>query len=215
MTRLELHGYRFSVYTRIVRMVLHEKGLEYAYREVDPFAETPDPALHPFGRVPSLRHGDAVLYETAAITRYLDAAFPEPVLMPPAPLAQARMMQVISIVDSYGYWPLVRQVFSHGVFRPLEGEVADAKELEAGLEAAKPVLQALDDIASEGLVLDPRRFTLACAHLAPMLDYFTRATEGAEMMGYYPQLLTWLYVTRERACFRDTLPDLGWPKFTP
>ena len=28
------------------------------------------------------------------------------------------MDQIIGIVDSYGYWPLVRQVFSHRVFRP-------------------------------------------------------------------------------------------------
>ncbi len=209
-----LHGYRFSVYTRIVRIVLHEKGLDYDYEEVDPFVTRPDAALHPFGRVPTLTHGETVLFETSAITRYLDAAFPKPALTPDAPLAQARMMQVISIIDNYGYWPLVRQVFSHSVFRPLEGEEADAKEIEAGLEAAEPVLQVLDDIASEGLVLDPRCVTLACAHLAPMLDYFTRATEGAEVMGGYPKLLTWLYVTRERASFRDTAPDLPLSVFT-
>ena len=34
-----LHGYRFSVYSRIARIVLEEKGVEYAMVEVDPFAK--------------------------------------------------------------------------------------------------------------------------------------------------------------------------------
>ena len=74
---VELIGYRYSVYLRIVRVVLAEKGVAFAHVEVDPFAGPPDwyLALHPFGRVPTLRHGDFVLYETSAIARYVDAAF--------------------------------------------------------------------------------------------------------------------------------------------
>ncbi|MEM8850534.1 MAG: glutathione S-transferase N-terminal domain-containing protein [Pseudomonadota bacterium] len=85
MAPVTLHGYRFSVYHRIARMALAEKSVAYAVAHVDPF----DPALpatwlrmHPFGRVPVLAHGDFHLYETVAITRYIDAAFPGPRLTP-------------------------------------------------------------------------------------------------------------------------------------
>jgi glutathione S-transferase len=103
---LVLHGYRYSVYLRIARMVLAEKGVTYRQIEVNPFAaEIPKDYLDltPFRRVPTLVHGDFVLYETEAITRYIDEALPGPALQPTEPRQRARMAQIISIIDSYGY----------------------------------------------------------------------------------------------------------------
>ena len=125
---VELIGYRYSFYLRIARMVLLEKGVAFTHLEVDPFAGAPDwyLALHPFARVPTLRHDGFVIYETSAIARYVDAAFPGVLLVPEDAQALGRMQQVVSIVDSYGYWPMVRQVFSHAVFRPRTGKAMDA-----------------------------------------------------------------------------------------
>lgn len=68
---LILHGYKYSVYQRIVRMVLAEKQTAYRQVEVDPFGDLPPDyhTLHPFGRVPVLVDGDFTLFETAAIAR--------------------------------------------------------------------------------------------------------------------------------------------------
>ena len=71
-----LHGYSYSVYLRIARMTMLEKGVAWRHVEIDPFAdEIPADylALNPFGRVPTLDHDGFILYETTAITRYLDA----------------------------------------------------------------------------------------------------------------------------------------------
>ena len=62
-----------------------EKALAHEHVEIDPFA--PDMPteyldLHPFRRVPTLVDEDFVLYETGAITRYIDEAFPGPILQP-------------------------------------------------------------------------------------------------------------------------------------
>src|SRR5258706_4091277 len=121
---LVLHGYHYSVYVRIARLVLAEKAVAYERVEVNPFApQIPDDylALHPFGRVPTLIHDDFVLYETGAITRYVDRTFPGPTLQPGSSRTLARMDQMVGIVDSYGYWPMVRQDFSHHVFREAAG----------------------------------------------------------------------------------------------
>src|SRR6266852_6085361 len=98
LTTLVLHGYRYSVYVRIARLALAEKGVAYDRVEVNPFA--PDVpadyfALHPFGRVPTLVHDDFALYETGAITRYLDETFAGPRLQPTVPRERARMTQII------------------------------------------------------------------------------------------------------------------------
>lgn len=208
MMNLALHGYRYSVYTRTIRIVLREKRLSFAFTEVDPFSDPPDENLHPFGRVPVLIHGDITLFESTAITRYLDAAFPNPALTPAGPLAQARMTQVMSIIDSYGYWPLVRQVFSHRVFRPLEGGKGDETEIAKGLAAAETVLGSLENIASEGLVLSGDAMTLADAHLAPMIDYFQRAPEGVAALSRHPHLTNWWREMRRCAAVAETDPGL-------
>ena len=191
--RVRLHGWRYSAYTGIARLALLAKGVGHETVEVDPFGELPEAwlELHPFGRVPVLTHGGFTVFETGAISRYVDRAFEGPPLQPASPAALARMDQVISVVNSYAYRPLVRQVSSHAFFRPLLGEPSDRAEIVAGLETSRPVLSFLDRAAGEGLVLGGRDLTLADLHLAPMIDYFVRAEEGKAALAGHPALQGW------------------------
>ena len=94
-----LYGLSRSVYTRIARLALEEKGVRYTLEEVEIFDSPGAPAehlaRHPFGRIPAIEHGDFRLYEAQAIVRYIDQAFDGPSLTPADPRAQARMNQVI------------------------------------------------------------------------------------------------------------------------
>ena len=205
-----LHGYRYSVYAWIARLVLREKGVAHGWREIDPFLpDVPDHyrALHPFGRVPVLVDGDFVLYETCAIARYVDEAFAGPALQPEGARARARMQQIVSVADSYAYRPLVRQVFGHGVFRPRVGRLGDEAEVSAGLAAAATVLDALDRLVS---VPDAAGWTptLADLHLAPMLGYFAAAPEGQMMLARLPRLAAWFAAMAARDAYRETEPAL-------
>lgn len=206
-----LRGYQFSVYNRIARVTLHEKGVSYETEEIDPFADdVPQHYLqrHPFSRVPVLSHGAFDIYETTAIGRYIDAAFDGPRLVPVDVERIAHCAQVISIVDSYGYRPMVRQVFAHRIFRPAIGKVSDEDEIENGLVASQPVLQALDNFASEAHVLDRQAFTLADCHLAPMIAYFAQAPEGDAALRDYASLTTWWTWASQRPSVVDTDPGL-------
>jgi glutathione S-transferase len=208
---LVLHGYRYSVYVRIVRLALAEKGVAYDRVEVNPFA--PDVpaaylALHPFGRVPTLVHDDFALYETGAITRYLDRTFAGPALQPDQPRALGRMDQIIGVVDSYGYWPLVRQVFSHRVFRPAVGQPADETEVGRGLAGATKVLTALEALAAPDAFLTGPILSLADLHLGAMLAYFAAAPEGAALLRDHPRLAAWWVRLSRRPSFAATDPGL-------
>src|SRR5712671_6905414 len=211
---LTLHGYRYSVYVRIARLVLAEKGVAYDRIEIDPFAPaipTYYLALHPFGRVPTLVHEDFVLYETGAITRYLDRAFGGPTLQPQQARALARMDQVIGIVDSYAYWPLVRQVFSHRAFRPALGRPVDEAEVARGLAAAAKVLGALEALAAEPFIVGPA-ISLADFHLGAMIAYFTLAPEGSALLDTHPRLAAWWRHVSRRPSFAATDPGLPTAK---
>ncbi len=190
---LTLIGFRYSVYTRILRMALIEMGLTARYVETDPFAEIPDPVLaahSPFGRVPVLQHDEFTLTETATILRYLDTLAPHS-LIPANPKAAARMGQVMGIIDAYGYVPLVRKVFSHGAYRPRMGQPFDPAQVGEGMQAAIPVLATLESVAAEGFVLAPQALTLADLHLAPMIAYFAEVPQGAAALATYPALSAW------------------------
>jgi len=204
-----LHGYEFSVYSRIARLVCYEKGIQFDWIEIDPFSEpapSPYEKLHPFRRVPVLEHDGFTLYETGAITRYLDETFPGPSLQPKDPQPRARMAQIISVVDAYVYWPLVRQYFSHRVFGPRRGNPADEKEVSAGLAAAKPVLAALENLASGQDYLVGAQATLADFHLAAMIDYFTMAEEGAALLRQHQKLRQWWSHLGQRDSMAETRP---------
>ena len=210
-----LYGYQYSVYLRIARLALAEKGIAYERVEVDPFAaDVPEAylAMHPFKRVPVLVHDGFVLYETGGITRYVDEAFSGPRLQPTAPRERARMAQIISVIDSYAYWPMVRQVYSHSVFRPLVGERVDPAEIVRGLEGSARALGALEALAAGGEFLIGTALSLADLHLAPMVAYFSRAPEGQELLSAYPRLSTWWHAMQRRPSVATTDPGLPTPR---
>ncbi|MBL4766710.1 MAG: glutathione S-transferase family protein [Rhodobacteraceae bacterium] len=207
-----LHGFRYSVYTRVAQLALIEKGARFQAAEINPF----DPEqtetlikLTPFGCVPILDHDGLRFYETLAIAHYVNDAFDGPDLVPSVPVTKARMFQVISIVNSYAYWPLVRQVFSHRVFRPLMGEVGDEAVIASGLAESAKVLVALDDLCREAEVLGRDHLTLADLFLVPMIDYFCRAPEGAKLLADYPHLSRWWAAVSQRSSVCQTSQDLA------
>jgi glutathione S-transferase len=203
-----LFGYSLSVYTRVARLALVSKGVRFDHHEVNPFTDPPSRNPHPFNRVPLLRHNGADIFETRAITRYVDCAFDGPALGPSDPLAMARMEQAISVIDTYGYRPMVRQVFVETVMAPALGLPGDQDAIVDGLEKAAKTLAVLESFATEGLVLTPNAPSLADFHLAPMLDYFTMPAGGQDCLAACPALSDWWDATRDTPHMQSTRPDL-------
>jgi glutathione S-transferase len=120
---------------RRVRIVLLEKGLAWTTRVLDlTKLEQKAPAylaLNPNGVVPTLLHGDRVLYESNVITEYLDDVFPVPRLYPADPWqrAQAKMWQAFELAMAKEFRPLMylRVVGPYDRLRPKGEVLADAR----------------------------------------------------------------------------------------
>ena len=170
-----LFGAAYSVYVRIARLALVEKGVAHRLVEVDVFAEGGPPAdylaRHPFGRIPAFQHDGFRLYESGAITRYVDEAFPGPALQPAAPKARARVNQAISILDSYAYRPLVWDIFVERVRAPQNGRAPDEAKIAAALPRAETCLAALEAAMADSPWLAGPSLTLADLHAAPIFAY--------------------------------------------
>lgn len=191
---LKLYNYHRSVYGRVVVLIVTEKGLDCEHEEINPFADDLSPEyfkLHPFKRVPVLQHDDLVLYETRAITEYLEDQFPDPPLSPADPIERARMRQIVSLIDNYGYRPLVWQVYVESVEKAASGETTNSDILRQGLQNSARVLDAIERLANGGEYLVGDSYSLADAHLIPMIDAFTVAKEGRAILPEYPKLSRW------------------------
>ena len=186
-----LYGASYSVYVRIARLALHEKCVEYQHIPLDIFASSSLPdgyeSLHPFRRIPAFVHGKLKLYETQAITRYIDEAFAGPPLQPSDAKERARMNQVMGIVDAYAYRTLVWDIF---VERE-RGEHADESRIEAALPRARTCLSALNDLLGDRDYFVGNMISLADLHLAPVFGYFTQTNEARTMLADYPALGRW------------------------
>ena len=62
------YGFPRSTYVNIVRLILTHKHVAYSFHDLEPvMGQREHLALHPFNRVPILKHDDLVVYETSAI----------------------------------------------------------------------------------------------------------------------------------------------------
>jgi glutathione S-transferase len=212
MAEVVVWGAAYSVYVRIVRLALAEKGVAYRLEEVDIFAPGGPPpehlARHPFGKIPAFAHDGFRLYEAGAIARYVDEAFPGPALQPADPKARARLNQIVSIVDSYAYPSLVWGVFMEAVRKPGRGEPTDRAALTSALARARTCLQALSDLAGPGDWLVGNGLSLADLHAAPNFVYFLLAPEGRALLAEHPRLEAWWAAMSARPSLSQTRSPL-------
>ena len=89
MPELQIIGAPQSNYVCVVRIACLEKGVPYTLVPVTPHTPEVD-AIHPFGKIPVMRHGDVTLSESRAICFYIDHAFEGPPLAPRNPVEGAR-----------------------------------------------------------------------------------------------------------------------------
>jgi glutathione S-transferase len=209
MTEVTVYGAGYSTYTRTVLLALAEKSVAWTLSEVDIFKPVPQEHLdrHPWGKIPVLEHDGFRVYETAAVTRYIDESFPGPQLQPLTARGRARMMQVIGLIDSYGYRPLIPELFVQRAVMPKFGNASDEAKIAAALPEAERVLDAIAAVQGS----DPYpagSFSLADLHLAPIFAYVTMTQEGAAMLASRPGLNAWWERVRARPSMAATRSPL-------
>lgn len=200
-----LYGPGYSTYTRSARLALAEKNVAYQHVEVDFLQGMPEEHLarHPFGKVPAFEHDGLALYEVCAIGRYVDEAFDGPSLQPADAAGRARMSQIISIVDSYTYTPLLTQVVIQRLVMPMLGGAADEETIASALPAARKALGVLEDLLGGQAFLAGDKLSLADLHLVPIYVYFSMAPEGRAVLENHSTLRRWA----DRVCARDSVRD--------
>lgn len=207
-----VYGPAISTYVRTVRLVLAEKNVAYDLVGVDllkgEHKSEAHLARHPFGKIPAFEHDGLRLYETAAITRYLDAAFPEVSLTPTEPRQVGLMQQAISVVDNYAYPALIGTIVIQRIVAPLAGGVPDEAAIAGAMPMAERSLQALDAMLEGSVWLSGGDLGLADLHLAPVMAAFTSVPEGERLLPEHERLQRWWGAVRVRGSMAATAASL-------
>src|SRR5579871_5384424 len=129
MPELEIIGAPQSTFVRTTRMALEEKGVPYTLTPARPRSPEVD-CIHPFGRIPSMRHGDFTLCESRAIIGYADRVFSGPKLIPDDP-KRAAVIEQWSSLAANAVFPAVLPYFRQYFFPP-NGTTDRAAERNTG-----------------------------------------------------------------------------------
>lgn len=202
-----------STRTMRVHWQLREMGIRYVTHPIGSRTgetQTADYlALNPRGKIPTLRHGDLVLTESAAIVHYLAERFPLPdgFLKPSDPATRARVAEwcyfVMTELDAHSLYVIRR----HDALKHIYGEAPQA--VAAAEEYFLKHLRAMSPRVVEAGPYLMGAFSTADIVLTTCLDW-------ADMYGIALPPAFAAYRTRiaERPVYRETMrfnyPDLSF-----
>jgi glutathione S-transferase len=191
---------------RIARWMLEEVGAPYRTELLD-YASTMKAAdylaINPMGKVPALRHGDAVVTETAAICAYLADAFPQAGLAPP-PGDRRRAPYYRWLF--FGAGPVEAAVSN----KAMGFAVPPDRERMVGYGNIDLVLKALEDAVSRSDYLTGESFTAADLYVGSQIGFgmmFGTMEKRPAFESY------WQRVSSRPACVRaKQLDDAAMPQ---
>lgn len=178
-----------SAYSWRVLLTLEAKGLPYQSRLLE-FSKgenkTPEYlALNPRGRVPTIRDGGTVMYESMAIMAYLERKYPQPPLFGVSPEETGRIWRVISEANSYLEIPT--EEFILPLYR---GKAAEkAEQVRAALTVIHEELGRLEAALRNGPWLAVAALSAADIAVFPLVKSVLRAAAKPEATAFEPNLL--------------------------
>ena len=205
--KLTVYGFEESTYVRTVRMVLAEKGAAYDLVPVNIMeGEGGQPehlARHPFGKIPVLDHGDLRLFETGAITRYLNDTLPGKSLVPGDARDRARMDMALGIHNSYGYSALIGLAAQH-LFPEFVGGKNEEMRLDC-LAKGRLVLAEIMKLKGDDPWIAGAEASLADYLVAPVCCYVDM-TEDAAAAFDTPGFADWWARVQALDAYTSTAP---------
>ena len=211
MPKPEIIGSVRSTYTRVVCMVCEEKAIQYVLTE-KPLRAPEILAIHPFGKMPVLRHGDVELFESKAIATYLDRSFPGPQFFPSDPYLAALTEQWVSLVNTLIDRTLIR-TYLYAYIAPRAADAGpDREAIDAVMPAVREQIGVLDKAVAETGYLVGHEFTFADINLLPILYYVRQLPEGAEALATASHLAFYYDRHAARPSFMSTIPPPGPPR---
>ena len=178
---ITLYGFAASNYYNKVKLVLLEKNVPFTEAMAHPMKLDADVlAASPLGKIPFIRTPQGTLCESQAIVDYLEAAHPEPALLPADQFAAAKVRELTTFIDLH-LELVARELYTQAFFGGSVSDSAQArvrKQLNKNTAAFKQLAKFSPYIAGD-------MFTQAdCAAFAslPLVGMATKAVYGEDSL---------------------------------
>jgi len=205
MSELELIGASPSNYVWTCRIALAEKGVPYKHVSAKPHTAEVD-AIHPFGKIPVMRHGAVEIFESRAICAYIDSVFPGPKLVPADPVEAAQVEQWISVVNTHIDPVWLRQYLVAYVFPNTPDGSPERDKIDAAVPKLEQQFPAMERAVAQSGHLAGDTFTLADMTFLPILYYMGTRPESSALLQRSPALKAYLDRHMARASVKATTP---------
>ena len=203
---LKLYHDPISPNSRRVWITLLEKELEFELVEVKLDGEQFQPeflALNPFHHIPVLVDDGFNVVESLAILDYLEAKYPNPVMLPTdaKDLAIARMVQLVTANEL-----LPATLTLSGVILGLP--VGNPEKIEQAKQKASTVLKFFENLLDDRPYFGSQNLTLAEVVAGTIVPWLFRG--GVSLSGDYPKLRAWCdrLVTRPSWQTTEATPEI-------
>ena len=212
MSQIEIIGFDASTYVRTTRLFCEEKGIAYTLNPAhltgpQDLSSAIHLAFHPYGRIPVMRHGDVVIFETSAICRYLEATFGGPRLFPESAVDAARAEQWASALHCYFNPVVVRRYILEYAFPKGEDGQPRRDAIDAALPDVRDQLQIVNEALTDGPYFLGETIMLADLVLLPMVDYVAVMPEGDALLAAASNVRRFRDTFSKRASYSATLPE--------
>ena len=195
MPNMIFYGTPQSTYVRTVRLLLAEANIDYDLKDIGIFNgdnETEEYlAKNPFGKVPTVEIDGIKIYETAAITYYINQKLAGGKFAPPDLLSQTRMRQIMAIIDNYLYPPAVGTIVIQRLIVPQQGGESDEKQIEEAIAPTIKALEAIEDLCQGEPFLVDTMISIADFYLIPIFVYLEQTPEFDPVTAHTPKLRAW------------------------
>ena len=203
---IKLCGFRVSNYHNKVLIALLEKGVPYEEDcTVTPSQADEYLARSPMGKVPYAEVDGVRLCESEVILEYLEDAYPQKPLLPKAPLARAKVRELVTVIELH--LELVARRLYGAVF--FGGTVSDGTKQSVEKDLAKGI-RAFKALARFEPFIAGAEFTLAdCAaavHL-PLVSLSTKLAYGRDFLEDVPQAKAYLKMLGARPAIAKVNAD--------
>jgi glutathione S-transferase len=176
-----LCGLPLSNYYNKVKLVLLEKGVPFTEERVSTGSrEEAVLAASPLGKIPFIRTPQGALCESQVIVDWLEAAYPEPALVPAEPFAAAKVRELATFIDLH-LELVARELYGQAFFGGTASE-ATQQRVRKTLDRHIPAFQRLAKFAP---YVAGDTFTLAdCSAWVslPLVGMATKAVLGEDLL---------------------------------
>jgi len=188
-------------------MACRRKGLRFRVFLPEGGSKSPEIlSINPLGKIPTIKDGRTILFESGVIVEYLDAKYPKSKLIPAGAVAGARVRLLGAMCENYILLMLIR------LFVQAMGEKPDKSIVADTIKKLDNSLDALDQFIQPGPYAYGKFFSAADCYIVSSMIFLERVggmMGGKDLLGNKRRSIKryWTAIKKEYIV-KETMADI-------